>query len=88
MTKTMSGIGVLAVIGLIVIVIVLLFWVFMTVRANRNPTVNEHPDENLKRGPVSGGVIRGDPGQNSLTGEAHEVKPRREENRGHGPLDL
>jgi hypothetical protein len=24
----------------------------------------------LKRGPVSGGAIRGDPGQNILTGEA------------------
>ncbi|GLY77659.1 hypothetical protein [Actinoallomurus iriomotensis] len=66
----MSNIGILAVIGLILIVIVLIGWIFMTVRANRHPMKSKDPGGRLKRGPVSGGAIHGDPGQNILTGEA------------------
>lgn len=66
----MSGIGILAVIGLIVIVIVLFGWIFMIVRASRHPMKVKDPGGRLKRGPVSGGAIHGDPGQNILTGEA------------------
>jgi hypothetical protein len=74
----MSGIGILGVIGLIVIVLALLGWIAMTVRASRDPMQTKKPSERLKRGPVSGGAIHGDPGQNILTGEApRQDEPRR-----------
>jgi hypothetical protein len=66
----MSNIGVLAVIGLILIVVILIGWILMTVRASRHPIKSKDPGGSLKRGPVSGGAIHGDPGQNILTGEA------------------
>jgi hypothetical protein len=66
----MTNVGVLGVIALAVIVLALSAWILMTVRANRDPVQTKHPDEKLKRGPVSGGAIRGEPGQNILTGEA------------------
>lgn len=71
----MSNIGIPGVIGLIVIVVALLVWVMMVIRANRNPVQARRSSGKLKRGPVSGGAIRGDPGQNILTGEA----PRQDE---------
>jgi hypothetical protein len=66
----MSNIGILGVIGLIVIVIALLGWIFVIIRAARDPVQTKDSGGKLKRGPVSGGAIRGDPGQNILTGEA------------------
>ena len=82
----MTNIGTLGVIGLCVIVLGLAVWIWMTVRAGRDPVQTRHPDEKLKRGPVSGGAIHGDPGQSILTGEA----PRKEEDEPPktGPLDL
>lgn len=80
----MSSIGTLGVIGLIVIVLALLVWIFMLVRADRDPIQNKESGGKLKRGPVSGGAIHGDPGQNILTGEA----PCQEESRKNSPMDL
>jgi hypothetical protein len=80
----MSSIGILGVVALVVIVLALLTWVFAVARAGRDPVQNKKPGGKLKRGPVSGGAIRGDPGQNILTGEA----PRQDEQRRNGPLDL
>ena len=80
----MSSIGVLGVIALIVIVLALVVWIYMLVRANHDPIQNKEPGGKLKRGPVSGGAIHGDPGQNILTGEA----PRQEEPRKNSPMDL
>jgi hypothetical protein len=79
-----SGIGVLGVIGLIVIVLALLGWVVMIIRAQRDPVQTKEPRGKLKRGPVSGGAIRGDPGQSILTGEA----PRQDEPPRNSPMDL
>jgi hypothetical protein len=80
----MSNIGVLSVLGLIVIVLALLGWVLMIVRAQRDPVQTKRPRGKLKRGPVSGGAIRGEPGQNILTGEA----PRQDEPPRNSPMDL
>lgn len=81
----MSGIGTLGVIGLIVIVLALLAWIFMVVRANQRPMETKDPGGKLKRGPVSGGAIHGDPGQNILTGEA----PRQDDSAPrNSPMDL
>jgi hypothetical protein len=80
----MSSIGILGVVALVVIVLALLTWVFAVARAGRDPVQNKKPGGKLKRGPVSGGAIRGDPGQNILTGEA----PRQDERPRNGPLDL
>lgn len=66
----MSRIGDVGIIALIVIVIALLGWIFAVIHADRNPIQRKKPGEKLKRGPVSGGAIRGDPGQDILTGEA------------------
>jgi hypothetical protein len=66
----MSNIGILSVIGLFVIVIALIAWVVVLIHANRHPAQTTEPGGELKRGPVSGGAIRADPGQNILTGEA------------------
>jgi hypothetical protein len=71
----MTGIGTLGVIGLIVIVLALAGWIVMIIWANRDPVQTRDDGGKLKRGPVSGGAIRGDPGQNILTGEA----PRQDE---------
>jgi hypothetical protein len=71
----MTHIGVLGVTGLVLIMIALGVWLFMTMRASRNPAQNRDDGGKLKRGPVSGGVIHGDPGQSMLTGEA----PRQDE---------
>jgi hypothetical protein len=92
----MSHIGVLGVVGLTVIILALVLWITMIVRARRNPAVTKAPDDEPGRGPISGGVIRGDPGQVILTGEApREDELRREdeaarddERRRNGPLDL
>jgi hypothetical protein len=80
----MTSIGILGVIGLIVIVLALLGWMLMIIRADRDPVQTKDAGGKLKRGPVSGGVIRGDPGQNILTGEA----PRQDEPSKNSPLDL
>lgn len=80
----MSGIGMLSVVGLVVIVLALVAWILAVFQANRHAAQTEHPDEKLKRGPVSGGAIHGDPGQTILTGEA----PRRDKEPRNGPLDL
>jgi hypothetical protein len=80
----MTGIGILGVIALIVIVLALLGWIFIVARADRDPVQTKDPGGKLKRGPVSGGAIRGDPGQNILTGEA----PRQDEPPRNGPMDL
>jgi len=80
----MSNIGTLSVIGLIAIVLALLAWVLVVVRAQRDPIQTKKFRGKLKRGPVSGGAIRGDPGQNILTGEA----PRQDGPPRNGPMDL
>jgi hypothetical protein len=79
-----SGIGVLGIIALAVVVIALAVWVFAVVRADRDPVQTRDPGGRLKRGPASGGAIRGDPGQNILTGEA----PREDDPPRNSPLDL
>jgi hypothetical protein len=80
----MTNIGTLGVVALIVVVLALLGWILMIVWADRHPTRAKRHGGKLKRGPVSGGVIHGDPGQDILTGEA----PRQDEPRKNGPLDL
>lgn len=80
----MTGLGTLGVIALIVIVLALLVWILILVRADRDPIQNKHDPGKLKRGPVSGGAIRGDPGQDILTGDA----PRQDDPPKNGPLDL
>jgi hypothetical protein len=80
----MSGIGIFGVIALIVIVIALLGWVLAILRADHDPVQTKKPGGKLKRGPVSGGAIRGEPGQNILTGEA----PRKDEPPHNSPMDL
>jgi hypothetical protein len=79
----MSNIGVLGVVGLVIIVIALLGWILIVVRAARHADPADPSAGDLKRGPVSGGAIHGDPGQNILTGEA----PRQDEPRENGPAD-
>jgi hypothetical protein len=71
----MTNIGILGVIALIVIVLALIGWITVLLRAGRHPEQKSEPGGKLKRGPVSGGVIRGEPGQDILTGEA----PRQDE---------
>jgi hypothetical protein len=71
----MSGIGAFGVVALIVIVLALVGWIVVIVRADHDPVQTHRAGGKLKRGPVSGGAIHGDPGQNILTGEA----PTREE---------
>lgn len=66
----MSGIGAFGIVALIVIVLALVGWIVVIVRADRDPVQTHRAGGKLKRGPVSGGAIRGDPGQNVLTGEA------------------
>jgi hypothetical protein len=83
-TLLMSGIGIFGIIALIVIMIALLGWVLAVIRADHDPVQTKEPGGKLKRGPVSGGAIRGDPGQNILTGEA----PRQDEHPRDGPMDL
>jgi hypothetical protein len=81
--SAISNIGILAVLGLVLIVLVLVGWIFMTVRASRHPMKSRNPGGRLRRGPVSGGAIHGDPGQNILTGEAprQDAPEARRENR-------
>jgi hypothetical protein len=79
----MTGIGILGVIGLGVIVVALLAWIIALIRADREPVQAKDPGK-LKRGAVSGGAIRGEPGQNILTGEA----PRQDERPRNSPMDL
>jgi hypothetical protein len=66
----MSDIGILGVVGLAVIVLVLVVSRFAILRAKGDPVQTDKPGGKLKRGPVSGGAIRGEPGQRTLTGEA------------------
>jgi hypothetical protein len=80
----MSNIGTVGIVALVVIVVALLVWIVMTIRADRISVKDKKNDGKLKRGPVSGGAIHGDPGQSILTGEA----PRQDEPRRNGPLDL
>lgn len=86
----MTGIGIFGVIALVVIVLALLAWIFVVVRTNRNPVQTQDPGGKLKRGPVSGGAIRGDPGQSILTGEAprQDEPSKPSETPKNGPLDL
>jgi hypothetical protein len=84
----MSRIGVLEVVGLVLIVLALVLWIVMLVRARHDPSVKSAVrGQPPPRGPVSGGVMRGDPGQVIPTGEA---APSEESERGRGssPLDL
>jgi hypothetical protein len=80
----MSNLGTLGVISLIVIVLALAGWIFVIVHADRDPVQTKRQRGKLKRGPVSGGAIRGAPGQSILTGDAH----RADEPRRNGPMDL
>jgi hypothetical protein len=91
----MTRIGPLGVVGLIVIVLALVLWIVMTIQAQRNPTLPKVHDEQPPRGPVSGGVMRGDPGQVIPTGDAprqdEEAREAEEPPEGeggrNGPLD-
>jgi hypothetical protein len=80
----MTDIGVWSVVGLIVIVLAMLGWIVAIVRAQRDPVQTKKRRGRLKHGRVSGGAIRGDPGQNILTGEA----PRQDEPSRDSPTDL
>jgi hypothetical protein len=80
----MSPMGLVGIIAPIVIVLALFAWILVVIRADRDPVLNRHPKQKLKRGRVSGGAIRGDPGQGILTGEA----PRLDKETRNGPLDL
>lgn len=66
----MSGIGTLAVLGLVLIVLVLMVWIGMTIRAAREPSLSKERGEPAKRGEVSGGVIEGSPAQLNRRDEA------------------
>jgi hypothetical protein len=66
----MSDIGIVGVVGLVVIVLVLVASRYAILRAKGDPVQTDEPGGKLKRGPVSGGAIRGEPGQRNLTGEA------------------
>jgi hypothetical protein len=66
----LSNIGVLAVIGLIVIILALVGWIAMTVRASRNPTLSGARDKGNKRGDNTGGVVHGSPAQQNRRDEA------------------
>jgi len=70
--------------ALVVIVLALLAWILIVARADHDPIENKTDGGKLKRGPVSGGAIRGDPGQSILTGEA----PSQEAHPKNGALDL
>jgi hypothetical protein len=84
----MSHIGVFGAVGLIVIVLVLFLWIGMLLRARRNPSLKSRVEGRPPpRGPVSGGVMRGDPGQVIPTGEVTPEESETER-RGSGPLDL
>jgi hypothetical protein len=80
----MSSTGVFGVIALIVIVAGLVAWILLILRANHDPVQAKGSQGRPKRGPVSGGVIRAEPGQSILTGEA----PREDEPPKKSPLDL
>lgn len=87
----MSRIGPLAVVGLIVIVVVLVLWIAMLIRARRDPSLKSDVEgKPPPRGPVSGGVMRGDPGQVIPTGEVAPEEFDRDEPKRHGtsPMDL
>jgi hypothetical protein len=86
----MSRVGFLGAVGLVVIVLALLAWIIVVIRAGRSPVQTEDPGGKLKRGPVSGGAIRGDPGQNILTGEAprQDEEAREGEKPRNSPMDL
>jgi hypothetical protein len=77
----MSGIGALGIVALIVIVLALVGWIVMIARADHDPVQTHRAGGKLKRGPVSGGAIRGDPGQNILTGEAPTQEEPSEDDR-------
>jgi hypothetical protein len=66
----MSNIGVLAVIGLIVIVLALVAWIGVTIRASRNPTLSGARGKGTKRGENTGGVVHGSPAQVNRRDEA------------------
>jgi hypothetical protein len=66
----MSTVGLPAVLGLLLIMVALFLWIFMTMYARRNPVQRKIQNEQPRRGPASGGVMLGDPGQVIPTGEA------------------
>lgn len=75
----MSNFGIFGIIAVIVIVLALIGWIYLILRAQRDPEQSKHAHGKLKRGPVSGGAIRGDPGQNILTGEAPQMNEPRQD---------
>lgn len=77
----LSSTNVWGVIALIAVILALAVWIIMLLRANRDPSRkhNKEAEGKLKRGPVSGGAIHGDPGQSILTGHAQREAERREE---------
>ena len=72
----MSGLGMFGVFA--VATVVLVVCVLMILRAGRDPAQTKSDPGELKRGPVSGGAIRGDAGQVGLTGEAPRQDADRE----------
>jgi hypothetical protein len=91
----MSRIDLFGVVGLVLIVLMMVLWIVMTVHTRRSPCPKAMEDDQPPRGQVSGGVMRGDPGQVILTGEAetYDAKPHEEqrgktrETSGNGPPD-
>lgn len=88
----MTQVGIFGIVGLAVVVVAMVLWFTLTVRANRRRMVpREIPDQQPPRGPVMGGQQRGDPGQKIPTRD--EPEPRQDEGqsenrrRGNGPLD-
>lgn len=67
-------IGVLGIVGCIAAVLVIMVWIFMTIRAGRNPTQSGARGQGTKRGDNTGGVVSGSPAQVNRRDEA----PRQE----------
>jgi hypothetical protein len=80
MTAHTTHIGVIGTVGIILAVVALAMWIYMIMRAKRHPARRTGEADKLKRGPVSGGAIHGDPGQNILTGEADRIDDEEHKN--------
>jgi hypothetical protein len=80
MTTHTTHIGVIGTVGIILAIVALGVWILMIMRARRHPDGRRRDAEKLKRGPVSGGAIHGDPGQSILTGEADRIDDEEHKN--------
>ncbi|MCO5970809.1 hypothetical protein [Actinoallomurus soli] len=69
-----TSVGVLGIVGCIAAVLVIMTWIFMVIRASRNPTQSGARGQGTKRGDNTGGVVAGSPAQVNRRDEA----PRQE----------